>query len=145
MTIHALLTWGTSAIVHAAGWGALALALAGGSAAAQSRSDIRPGDLLAMDGLALARFLEESRPDPVSAELKARALAGLPKRGIVEDLDSLARRKLSALGPVLEAVGRASVYDIKVIDVPQAFVGLHERTVLLISLPALRLVSEDQL
>ncbi len=145
MTIHALLAWGTSAIVHAAGWGALALALAGASAAAQSRSDIRPGELLAMDRLALARFLEESRPDPVSAELKARALAGLPKRGIVEDLDSRARRKLSALGPVLEAVGRTSVYDIKVIDVPQAFVGLHERTVLLISLPALRLVSEDQL
>jgi hypothetical protein len=147
MTVHALPAWGTSAIVHAAGWGALAVALslAGASAAAQSRSDIRPGELLEMDRLALTRFLEESRPAPVSAEVKAQVLARLPKRGIVEALDGRARQKLAALGPFLEAVDRSSAYDIKVIDVPEAFIGLHERTVLLISLPALRLVSENEL
>jgi len=37
------------------------------------------------------------------------------------------------------------VYAIKVIDVPQAFVGLHARAVVLISLPALRLMTEDEL
>ena len=56
----------------------------------------------------------------------------------MEDLDEQARRKLAAVAPVLEAVGRAPVYAIKVIDVPEAFVGLHARTVLLISLPGAR-------
>ena len=65
----------------------------------------------------------------MSAVLKNRVLAGLPREGIVEDLDEQARRKLAAVAPVLEAVGRAPVYAIKVIDVPEAFVGLHARTV----------------
>ena len=63
----------------------------------------------------------------------------------MEDLDDGARRKLAAVAPVLEAAERASVYAIKVIDVPHAFVGLHARTVVLISLPVLRLVSENEL
>jgi Peptidase family M48 len=147
MTILTLLASGTAAIVHPARCGALVVtcALAGTSAAAQSRSTIRAGELLKMDPFALARFLDESRPAPVSAELKAQVLAGLPKEGFVEDLDDAARRKLAAVAPVLEAAERASVYAIKVIDVPHAFVGLHARTVVLISLPALRLVSEDEL
>ena len=147
MTILTLLASGTAAIVHPARCGALVvtLALAGTSAAAQSLSTIRAGELLKMDPLALARFLDESRPAPVSAELKAQVLAGLPKEGIVEDLDDAARRKLAAVAPVLEAAERASVYAIKVIDVPHAYVGLHARTVVLISVPALRLMSEDEL
>ena len=36
------------------------------------------------------------------------------------------------LAPVLEVAQRESVYAIKVIDVPHAFVGLHARTVVLI-------------
>jgi hypothetical protein len=45
------------------------------------------------------------------------------------------QRKLAGLAPLLQAAQRESVYAIKVIDVPQAFVGLHARTVILISLP----------
>ena len=64
---------------------------------------------------------------------------------MVHNLDEGRRRKLAALAPVLEAAQRGSVYDIKVIDVPHAFVGLHARTVVLISRPALGLLSEDEL
>ena len=149
MAIHTRLTSlsGIAAIVRAAKCGALVvtLALAGTPAAAQVLPTIRPGELLAMDPLALARLLEERRPVPVPAAVRAHVLAGLPKDGVVQNLDNGARQKLAALAPVLEAAQRGSVYAIKVIDVPHAFVGLHARTVVLISLPALRLMTEDQL
>jgi hypothetical protein len=121
------------------------LAGAGALADAQSLPTTRPGRLLAMDPLALARLLDESRPAPVSAAIRAHVLAGLPKQGGVENLDDDARRKLAGLAPVLDAARRRSVYAIKVIDVPQAFVGLHARAVILISLPALRLLTDDEL
>jgi Peptidase family M48 len=98
-----------------------------------------------MDPLALARLLDESRPAPVPAAVRAHVLAGLPKQGQVQRLDDGARRKLAALAPVLEAAQRRSVYTVTVIDVPHAFVGLYARTVVLISLPALRLMTEDEL
>jgi Peptidase family M48 len=147
MMSHTFLSRGTAAIVYPAGCGAVtvALVLAGTSAAAQTSSTTRSQDLVKMDPAALVRFVDESRPAPVSAVLKDRVLAGLPKKGVVENLDEDARRKLAAVVPVLEAARRASVYTIKVIDVPEAFVGLHARTVLLISLPILRLVSDHEL
>ena len=120
-------------------------ALAGTPAAAQSLSTIRSADLLAMDPLALARLLDETRPAPMPAAIRARVLAGLPKKGEVRDLDGRERGKLAALAPFLEVAQRGSVYAIKVIDVPHAFVGLHARTVVLISRPALRLMSKDEL
>ena len=147
MTIHSLHRSGTAAIVAPARCGALAVAfaLAGSSPVAQSLSPSRSGELLAMDPLALVRLLNESRPTPVPAAFRAQVLAGLPKQGEVQDLDEDERRKLAALAPVLEAAQRESVYAIKVIDVPHAFVGLHARTVVLISRPALRLLSGDEL
>lgn len=124
---------------------AVALATVGTPASAQLVSTIRPDELVAMEPLALARLLDESRPVPVTPALRAHVLAGLPKQGVVENLDHGARRKLAALAPVLEAAQRGSVYAIKVIDVPQAFVGLHARAVVLISLHALRLLTEEEL
>ena len=147
MTIQALLTSGTAAIVHPALCGALvvAAALGGTPAAGQSLSTTPSAELLAMDPLALARLLDESRPAPMPAAIRARVLAGLPKKGEVRDLDDRERGKLAALAPVLEVTQRGSVYAIKIIDVPHAFVGLHARTVVLISRPALRLMSKDEL
>jgi hypothetical protein len=72
-------------------------------------------------------------------------LAGLPRQGEVRDLNDSERRKLAGLAAVLDAAQRGSVYAIKVIDVPHGFVGLHARTVVLISRPALRLMSEAEL
>ena len=146
MAIHRLLTSGSVAIVHPAEWGALvvAVALAGSPAAAQSLST-NPRELIAMDPLALSRLLDASRPVPVPAAVRADALAGLSKQDVVQNLDDGAQRKLAALAPILEAAQRASVYSVKVIDVPYAFVGLHARSVVLISEPALRLLTEDEL
>jgi hypothetical protein len=106
---------------------------------------MRSGELLAMEPLALGRFLDEARPVPVAEAVRAHVLAALPTKGVVHNLEEAERRKLAGLAPVLEAAQRGSVYVIKVIDVPHAFIGLHARTVVLISRPALRLVSEDEL
>jgi Peptidase family M48 len=146
MAIHALLTSAGGAIPHPGGCGGvvLALALAGIPASAQSLPT-NPHELLAIDPLALARLVDERRPAPVPTAVRAQVIAGLPKQGVVEDLDDRARRKLAAIAPVLQAAQRASVYAIRVIDVPHAFVGLHGRTVVLISLPALRVLTEDEL
>lgn len=102
-------------------------------------------NLLATDPRALARFLETARPLPVSATDKARVLSTLPLEGEVTDFSASARQKLATLTKVLRATGRESVYEIKVIDVPQAAVGLHGRAVILISEPALTLLDADQL
>ena len=53
--------------------------------------------------------------------------------------------KLSALRPLLNETERESVYAIKVIDVPQAAIGIHARAVILISARALLLLSVEEL
>jgi hypothetical protein len=102
-------------------------------------------NLLAADPNTFARFLETARPAPVSAKDKARVLSTLPLEGEVTDFSASARQKLAALIKVLRATGRESVYEIKVIDVPQAAIGLHARAVILISEPALTLLDADEL
>ena len=102
-------------------------------------------NLLASDASAFARFLETARPVPVSAEEKARVLNTLPLEGEVTDVGGTALRKLATLTKVLRAAERESVYEIKVIDVPQAALGLHARAVILISEAALTLLDADEL
>ena len=101
--------------------------------------------MLAADPNVMARFLETARPAPMSSEDKARVLNTLPPEGEVTNLNASARRKLAALTQVLRAAGRESVYEIKVIDVPQARIGLLARAVILISEPALTLLDADEL
>ena len=89
-------------------------------------------------------ILRTLRPPHVGADERARALAVLPESGELRpDRDELA--KLAMLQPVLIYHERDQVFEIKVIDVPQAAVALHARAVLLISRPALRLVSGAEL
>jgi hypothetical protein len=102
-------------------------------------------NLLATDPNALLQFLEAARPVPVSAEDRAGILGTLPREGEVTDLSGSARRKLAAVTMVLRAVGRESVYEIKVIAVPQAAIGLHARAVILMSESALTLLDGDEL
>jgi hypothetical protein len=102
-------------------------------------------NLLATAPSALARFLETARPLPVSAEEKSRVLNTLPLEGEVTDVSGSARQKLAALTKVLRATGRESVYEIKVIDVPQAVIGLLALAVILITESALTLLDADEL
>jgi hypothetical protein len=104
-----------------------------------------PKNLLAMDPSAFARFLKTARPMPVSAENKARALSSLPEEGEVTNLNAAARQKLAALVEVLRDAERDSVYEIKVIALPQAAVALYARAVILISEPALTLLDANEL
>lgn len=148
MTTHSVWTSRSASILQPArGVGAFALTVVIGvaPASAQLPRTVRSGDLLAMDPLALTRLLQESRPAPVPVDVTAQVVAGLPTKGQVHNLDDREQRKLAALAPVLEAAERASVYVVMVIDVPEAFVGLHARTVVFITRPALRLLSEVEL
>ena len=84
--------------------------------------------------------LDALRPLPVGPDERARALAVLPATGELRP-DRAERAKLAMLEGVLTYHERWRVFETKVIDVPQAAVALHQRAVLLISRPALRLLS----
>jgi hypothetical protein len=104
-----------------------------------------PGGLLAGDPHAFVRWLESERPLPVTGWDRARVLQKLPPEGEVTDLSEVDRQKLAVLGSVLQPVGRDSGYEVKVVDVPLARVGIFEGLVLLITKPALTALSADEL
>lgn len=89
--------------------------------------------------------LEACRPKPVSTIAKTAVLRLLPLHGAVTQLGADEQRKLDAIHRLLAAHARDAVYDIRVITVPQASTSLFARTVLLISLPALRLLTAEEL
>lgn len=145
MTIPSTLAVATAAIVHAFNCGAgsllITLALTGTKATAQSLSTLDSRDLLAMDPSELARLLESGRPAAAPESYRAAVLSGLPRDGEVHDLSDDARQKLASLAPVFQAARRESVYTIKVVELASAVVAVHARTVILISRPALEMLS----
>jgi len=97
--------------------------------------------LSAMDPDSLLRAL---RTVPVSVQARELARATLPPEGALTPTRAEAK-KLAALTPVLIYHERDQSFDIKVIDLPQAFIGLHERAILLISRPALKVLTASEL
>jgi hypothetical protein len=91
-----------------------------------------------------ATWLAATRPTPVPPEERARALGVLPDQGELTPTPA-ERAKLAALRRILAYHGRAQVFETKLIDLPQAAIGLHGRAVILISRPALRLASAPEL
>jgi hypothetical protein len=89
--------------------------------------------------------LDECRPTPVHPGERAAALASLPSERQINVLNETEQRKMEAVRQVLRFHKRQQHYMIKVIDVPQAFTGLHERTVLLISRPTIQLLHPEEL
>ena len=116
-----------------------------GEATGPSVTVLTSSDLLSMDSRRFVQWLVAARPAAVSAADKARTLSMLPETGEIVNLNEGARRKLASLGPLLRMAGRESIYEFKVIDLPQAVMGLHARAVVLISAPALRLLDADEL
>jgi hypothetical protein len=104
-----------------------------------------PQHLLKTDPRVFAEWLETERPQAVPAQDRAQILGTLPTKGEVTNLNDAARLKLSAIRELLRATGRESAYEIKVIDVPMARIGLFERSVLLISQNALALTDKEDL
>lgn len=95
-----------------------------------------------------AVFLRELRlhgPAPVGPEVRNETVRTLPGEGEVGGLSASQREKLASLRAILEVHGRASVYVVKVIAVPQATLALYARCVLLISEPGLAIWSAEEL
>jgi hypothetical protein len=98
--------------------------------------DARPGDPTS--------WLQALRPAAIRPDQRAQAIAILPETGeLTPGPDEHA--KLATVEAVLVYHKRAQVFETKLIDVPQAVVGLYARAVILISRPALRLVSAAEL
>jgi hypothetical protein len=90
-------------------------------------------------------YLTQCRPEAVTDAEREGVVATLPSDGAVTELRSGERAKIDAVTAVLRFHRRDAVYEVRVIDVPQAWTGLHGRAVLLISRPALNLLSAAEL
>jgi hypothetical protein len=90
-------------------------------------------------------YLTLCRPEPVSQDEKTAVLQSLPREAAITTLNPAQRAKLDAVAAVLRVHHRDNVYEIRLIDVPQAWTGLHGRAVLLISAPALDVLNAAEL
>lgn len=84
------------------------------------------------------------RPSAVSVADRDAERARLPREGALQP-ERDERARLVALTEILQYHERTEIVVVTVIDVPQAFVGLHARSILLISRPAMRLLSAVEL
>ena len=115
--------------------------------AAQSQTPVNSASdsLFGTDPNTFWLTLVRSRPPAVTAEFKGYVIHTLPEKGEVKKLKESQRRKLESVKEMLRLHERESVYEIKVIGTPHAFVGLHARCVLLITEAALNLFSTEEL
>jgi hypothetical protein len=95
-------------------------------------------------GQSLDDYMTRIRPARVSHAFKTEVLANLLKEGEVQP-SAKGRSKLGALEAIFAYHERSSAIDIKVFHAGQAFVGLHARSVLLISEEALDLLTAEEL
>jgi hypothetical protein len=93
----------------------------------------------------LDEYLTFARPTPVSMRYKAAALANLPPNSKVQ-LSAKSQAKLAALAPILEFYDRTGIIGPQVIgDNETIFIGLYERSALIITKKALDLLSKQEL
>ena len=110
-----------------------------------STPSIALATLLRTDANTFWANLGRSRLAPVSGKFIEGALATLPPEGQILSLDDAAWRKLAGAQQIFRLHERDSIYVIKVIDVPDAFVGLHARSIILVSQTALSLLTAEEL
>ncbi len=89
-------------------------------------------------------YLKRTRLPEVSAEVKAAALKQLAHEEILTPTEKTQARLLT-LRPLLLYHERTDVLDIKILNRREAFVGFQGRAVLLISQPALSILSVEEL
>jgi Zn-dependent protease with chaperone function len=116
---------------------------------AQSPGRVSSRVLAYFDNLSKEHDLDEylilGRPTPVSLRYKAAALANLPLNSNVQ-LSARSQAKLAALAPILEFYERSGIIEPQVIaDTETTFIGLYERSALLITQQALGLFSKEEL
>ena len=127
---------------------AVGLLLFGPSGQSENLVDSALRSFLGNDSNTPGFDLDKLRPQPVAPELKALIVASLPEEGRLQKLQDPLRRKLDSLEAVLRVQQRQSVYEVRVFESEPkafAFVGLHERAVLLISDAALILLTAEEL
>jgi hypothetical protein len=104
--------------------------------------------LLGNDSNTASFDLDKVRPKPLAPDLRALIVAALPEQGRIRKLREPLQRKLDSLAGVLRIQERESVYEVCVFHAARsafAFLGLHERTVLLISDAALDMLDAAEL
>jgi hypothetical protein len=132
--LHSLLRFGpTRVLILFAGLGGLSAAAVNEGCAIQDAETVRTLNL------------DACRPEAISAEAKAAVLRMLPVQGAVTEFSAGERSKLRAIDAVLRTYARDGIYEVRVITIPQAYSGLHERAVLLLSKPALDLLTAEEL
>jgi hypothetical protein len=90
-------------------------------------------------------YLRLARPTPVSLRYKAAALANLPPNGNVQ-LSAKSQAKLAALAPILEFYDRSGIIEPHVVgDNETTFIGLYERSAVIITQKALDLFSKEEI
>lgn len=89
-------------------------------------------------------YLKRARLPKVSQSHKTEVLAQISK-GKEVSVSERMKQKLSALEPILRYHERDSVIEIKVVSLPELFIGLQGRAVLLISEPALNMLPVEEL
>src|SRR4051794_6946358 len=87
-------------------------------------------------GQPIETVLERLRPAPLDPAARARVIAALPRQGAVRaGRGELA--KMQSAEALLAHEGRTGSISMTIINVAPAFVGLHERAVILTSMQAL--------
>lgn len=89
--------------------------------------------------------LAACRPIPVTPAEKAALRALLPATGEVLVKGARDAEKIDSVRRILHFLGRDAIYDVKVVDLPEARAGLYGRAVLLISLPMFRILDAQEL
>lgn len=138
--------WRTASLVAA--FGSLTMGPLAAPAAAGERGGRTGRQALAffehVGPVAPGTFLDALRPMPIAAVRRAQVMASLPTEGEVRPSKKEAH-KLASIEPVLRYHHRQDVLQLKLITADHAFVGLYERTVLLVSREALDLLDGPKL
>ncbi len=89
-------------------------------------------------------FIQRIRPEKLSPTLKARALSLLHKEDLVNP-SAEGRAKLYALAPILNYHERSSVIELRVLRVPTATTAFLAGAAVLITEPALEILTTEEL
>jgi len=89
-------------------------------------------------------YLRTIRPSEISPDLRKRVIANLPRDGELKP-SAEDKARLSQLQRIFSYHDRASMMENRLIDVPQAFLGLHASFVLLIARNTMNLLSAEEL
>jgi hypothetical protein len=93
-------------------------------------------------GLSIDEFLDHLRPSPIDPAQRARVIETMPPNAITPDAQSVG--KMSLGDDVLAYHRRRGLITFTIIKVAPAFIGLHDRSVILVSANILPLLNKEE-